>query len=87
MSLDVIREISSKKAKVFLAKQLRVQSKRDKLISYWAVIKTLKNDEKYSFRLISAYLKKHYKFEVTYGSIYKLWTEFENNKSKENNNG
>ncbi len=84
MSLDEIREISSKKAKVFLEKQLRVKSKRDQLISYWAVVKTLKNNEKYSFRLIAAYLKKHHKFEVTYGSIYNLWVELEDNKGKNN---
>lgn len=83
MSLDEIREISSKKAKVFLAKQYRVQSKREKLISYWSIVVTLRKDEKYSFRQISAYLKKYHKFEISYNSIYAAWQKLENNKSKE----
>lgn len=84
MNLDEIRKISSKKAKVFLEKQLRLQTKREKLILHWAVVVTLKNDEKYSFRQISAYLKKHHRFEISYGSIYVAWKKIENNnKSKE----
>jgi len=84
MSLDEIREISSKKAKIFLEKQLRVQSKHDQLIQYWAVVKTLKNDQEYSFRKIACYLKKYHKLEVSYGSIYHLWVELEDKKGKNN---
>jgi len=85
MTLDEIRDVSSRKAKLFLQKQFRVQSKRDKHVSYWAVIRTLKNDEKYSFRQISAYLKKYHKFEVTYSSIYNLWKDLESNQQRKNN--
>jgi len=86
MSLDEIREISSKKAKLFLEKKFKIKTKRDKLIDHWAVVRSLKLDEKYSFRNIAKYLKKYHRFEVTYGTIHKTWQELENTK-KGNENG
>jgi len=78
LSLEDIKKISQKKANLFLIKKSRKKTKRDKLIGYWAIVKSLKNDEKFSFRQISEYLKKYHKFEVGHTLIYTLWKEFEN---------
>ena len=83
MSLEEIREITSKKAKLFLQKQFRRQTKRERLLGYWAVVKTLKESEDFSFRQIENYLKKHHRFEVSYSMIAKLWYEVENTTDEE----
>lgn len=67
------------------SRKQRANIKREKLLSYWSIIKTLKYDEKMSFRDISDYLKKYHKFEVSYSFIYQIWNEVENtniNKEK-----
>ena len=84
LSLKEIRKITSQKARVFLQKQFRKQTKRERLLGYWAVVSSLKNDEKYSFRKIETYLKKHHKFEVSYSLIAKVWDQLENKKELEN---
>jgi uncharacterized protein YoxC len=38
--------------------------KRQKLIGYWSIVKTLKNEHKLSFRQISEYLYKYHKFDI-----------------------
>jgi len=82
LSLDEIRKITAKRAKVFLQKQFRKQKKKERLLSYWATVKTLKIDEKFSFRKIEIYLKKHHKFEVSYSMIAKVWNQLENEDIK-----
>ena len=67
-------------------RSLKKQPKRDKLLGYWSLIKTLKAKENLSFREISKYLKKYHKFDVAHSLIYNLWTEFENNTLGEINN-
>ena len=62
---------------------------REKLLCYWALIKTLRNDKQLSFREISRYLQKYHKFEVAHSTIYELWkeleiTKFKNNKESKN---
>lgn len=84
LTLDQIRDITSKKAKIFLKKQFRKQKKREKLLSYWAIVRTLKNNENYGFRSIELYLKKEHKFQVSYSTIAKLWKQMENKKEREN---
>jgi len=84
MSLDEIRDITSKSAKLFLQKQFRTQTKKEYLLGYWAIVRTLKIDEKMSFRQIKAYLKKHHRFEVSYSTIAKLWKIIENKKDEIN---
>lgn len=67
------------------SKKQRANIKREKLLSYWSIVKTLKYDEELSFRDISDYLKKYHKFEVSYSFIYQIWNEVENtniNKEK-----
>ncbi len=84
LSLEEIRKITSKKAKVFLRKEFRKQTRRGALLGYWAVVRTLKNDEKYSFRKIESYLKKHHRFEVSYSLIAKVWNQLESKKELKN---
>ena len=84
MSLDEISKITSQKAKLFLEKQFRKKEKRERLLGYWAVVRVLKNDEKYSFRKIESYLKKHHRFDVSYSLIAKTWNELENKKDVKN---
>jgi len=84
MSLDEIRDITSKRAKVFLRKKFRKQTKRERLLGYWAIVRTLKNDEKYAFRDIEIYLEKNHQFKVSYSTIAKLWKIIENKKDEIN---
>ncbi|MEA1916063.1 MAG: hypothetical protein U9N42_00880 [Campylobacterota bacterium] len=64
--------------------------KREQLLSYWAIVKTLKMEQNMSFRQIATYLKKYHKLEVAHSTVYALWYELEvKNTSidKENQNG
>ena len=51
--------------------------KREKLLSYWSIVRTLRLEQNMSFRNISNYLKKYHKFEVSYSIIYKTWIQIE----------
>jgi len=62
---------------------LRKFTKREKLLSKWALIKELKTDKGLSFRQIAKYLKKYHKLEVVHSTIFDLWKEFEENKKGE----
>jgi len=84
LSLDEISKITSQKAKLFLEKQFRKKAKRERLLGYWAVVRVLKMDEEYSFRKIESYLKKHYKLDVSYSLIAKVWTQIEIEKDIKN---
>lgn len=66
------------------SKRSRMQKKREKLLSYWAIVKTLRVDEQMSFREMSQYFFKYHKFEVSYSTIHGLWTELESNITEEN---
>ena len=59
--------------------------KRQKVLGYWAIVRTLKLEQNMSFREISAYFEKYHKLKVSYSTIYELWNELVNNtKIKEN---
>jgi len=60
-------------------KNTKSKAKRQKLISYWSIVKTLKYQESMSFRQISEYFAKYHKLEVSYSTIYGLWNELEKN--------
>lgn len=65
-------------------KSVRQKAKRDKLLGYWAIIRTLKIEQNMSFRQITEYLKKYHKLEVAHSTIFALWAELEqNNKNGE----
>lgn len=57
----------------------KTKIKRQKVIGYWAVVRTLKIEQNMSFRNISSYFRKYHKLEVSYSTIYTLWNELENN--------
>lgn len=59
------------------SKSYRKQPKRDKLLSKWALIKSLKNDENLSFRQIATYLQKYHKLSVVHSTIHDMWHELE----------
>jgi len=59
--------------------------KREKLIGYWAIVRTLKLEQSMSFRDISVYFAKYHKFDVSYSTIHELWNELENNIKHEEN--
>ena len=63
----------------------KVKIKRQRILGYWAIVRTLRLDQKMSFRDISVYFHKYHKLKVSYSTIYELWNELENNiKTKEN---
>ncbi len=55
------------------------KSKREKLLSYWGIVRTLKLEQNMSFRDIAIYFGKYHRFEISYSIIYKVWNEIENN--------
>lgn len=63
-------------------KSIRQKAKRDRLLGYWAIIRTLRFEQKLSFREISQYLKKYHKLEVAHSTLYRLWSELETIKNK-----
>lgn len=58
-------------------KSVRQKAKRDRLLGYWAIIRTLKLEQDFSFRQIAQYLKKYHKLEVAHSTLYRLWSELE----------
>ena len=59
-------------------KNNKAKVKRQKVLGYWAIVRTLKLEQNMSFRDISAYFEKYHKLEVSYSTIYELWNELEN---------
>ncbi len=66
------------------AKNTKTKIKRQKLLGYWAIVRTLKLEQNISFRDISAYFAKYHKFDVSYSTVYELWNELENNTNIKN---
>ena len=78
-------QVNLKAIKLRTKNAKKQNQKREKLLSYWSVIKTLKNEQNYSFREISDYLLKYHRFEVSYSLVYQTWNEIEIiNLNKEN---
>lgn len=67
------------------SKNNKSKIKRQKVLGYWAIVRTLKLEQNMSFRDIATYFAKYHKLEVSYSTIYELWTELENNIKKEEN--
>lgn len=68
-------------------KNNKAKIKRQKVLGYWAIVRTLKLEQKMSYRDIATYFAKYHKLEVSYSTIYELWNELENNiniKNEEN---
>lgn len=63
----------------------KVKIKRQRILGYWAIVRTLKLEQNMSFRDIATYFAKYHKIEVSYSTIYEVWNELENNiQTKEN---
>ncbi len=67
------------------AKNNKAKIKRQKMLGYWAIVRTLKLEQKMSFRDISIYFAKYHKIEVSYSTIYELWNELENKTTNKEN--
>lgn len=67
------------------SKNNKSKIKRQKLLGYWAIVKTLKLEQNMSFRKISEYFWKYHKLEVSYSTVYELWNELEKNKNNKEN--
>ena len=66
-------------------KNSKTKIKRQKVLGYWAIVRTLKLEQNMSFRDIATYFAKYHKLEVSYSTIYELWNDLENNTQiKEN---
>jgi hypothetical protein len=78
-------QVNLKAIKLRTKNAKKQNQKREKLLSYWSVVKTLKLEQNYSFREISDYLLKYHRFEVSYSLIYQIWNEIEIINSIEEN--
>ena len=67
-------------------KNHKTKVKREKLLGYWAIVRTLRLKQNMSFREISVYFAKYHKFEVSYSTIYELWTELETTSTNKEEN-
>lgn len=65
------------------AKSVKTSSKREKIINLWAIVRTLKLEQKMSFRQIASYVKKYHKLTVVHSTIATMWHEIEHNNYKD----
>lgn len=65
-------------------KNSKTKVKRQKVLGYWAIVRTLKLEQNMSFRDISTYFAKYHRLEVSYSTIYELWNDLENNTNIKN---
>ena len=59
-------------------KNNKAKIKRQKVLGYWAIVRTLKLEQNMSFRDIAIYFAKYHKLEVAHTTIHGLWKELEN---------
>lgn len=84
LSLDEIRDFSSMRAIKFKHKTKKTSIKHEKLMSYWAIVRTLRIDHEYSYERVSLYLKKKHRFSIAPSTIMKKWKEIETPNTLEN---
>ena len=84
LSIDEIRDLSSMRAITFKHKMTNVSHKHEKLMGYWAIVRTLRLDHSYSYERISQYLKKKHRFSIAASTIMKKWKELETPNTLEN---
>jgi|GEM_PF-1919228 len=77
LSLDEIRDLSASRAVTFKHKTTKVSQKHEKLMGYWAIVRTLRLDHSYSYERVSLYLKKKHRFSIAPSTIMKKWKEIE----------
>lgn len=84
LTLDEIRDLSSIRAIQFKYKTTKVSQKHEKLMGYWAIIRTLRIDHGYSYERVSLYLKKKHRFSIAASTIMKKWKDIETPNTSEN---
>lgn len=84
LSLDEIRELSASRAISFKHSTTKVSQKHEKLMAYWAIIRTLRLEHKYSYERIALYLKRKHRFSIAPSTIMKKWKEIEIPNTLEN---
>lgn len=77
LSLDEIRELSASRAVSFKHSTTKSSPKHEKLMGYWAIIRSLRLNHEYSYERIALYLKKKHRFSVAPSTIMKKWKELE----------
>lgn len=82
LSLDEIRDLSSLRAITFKQQTKKGSQKHEKLMSYWAIVRTLRLEHTYSYERISLYLKKKHRFSIAASTIMKKWKEIETAKAE-----
>jgi len=60
----------------------KTKVKRQKVLGYWAIVRTLKLEQNISFRQIAKYFQKYHKFEISHSMIQKTWNEIESRKEE-----
>lgn len=83
VSLKKIDNVNLKAIKL-RDKNHKAKIKREKVLGYWAIVRTLKIDQNMSFRQITRYFQKYHKFEISHSTIQKTWNELENSKGEKN---
>lgn len=63
----------------------KTKVKRQKVLAYWAIVRTLKLEQNMSFRQIAKYFHKYHKFEISHSMIQQTWNKLENSKGEINN--
>lgn len=61
------------------SKSVRNRSVRDKIISHWAIVKTLRLEKKMSWRGVKQYLFKYHKISVSHSTLFTIWNDLEQN--------
>lgn len=84
LTLDDIRNLSATRAVTFMSKFTKVSSKHEKLMGYWAIVRTLRLDHGYSYEKVCLYLKKKHRFSIAASTIMKKWKELEISEKQEN---
>lgn len=80
LSLDEIRDLSASRAVLFKCKTTKVSHKHEKLMGYWAIVRTLRLDHAYSYQRISLYLAKKHRFSIAPSTIFINWKKIEEQK-------
>jgi hypothetical protein len=84
LSIDEIRDLSSMRAVTFKHKMTNASHKQEKLMGYWAIVRTLRLEHGYSYERVSLFLKKKHRFSVAPSTIMKKWKEIETPNTSEN---
>lgn len=81
---DVEKSLSTINLNVlkFRSKNIKSNVKREKILALWSIVRSLKIEQKMSFRDISKYFLKYHRLNVSYSTIYEMWNEIENNNKK-----